>query len=143
MDHFLEQHSGELTILAMTVLVLVTLLIIVPQLLRAYHQSTEMEHAERMKALEQGQRLPPPEYLSRLGGRVAFLVPIVVVCVAGTVTCFLVAYKTDSSFSVTLIVWIIAGAVSLAAVTGGVALMGRLAPKTAAEDEEATENSLE
>jgi uncharacterized membrane protein YbhN (UPF0104 family) len=143
MEHFLEQHSGELTILAMTVLVLATLLIVVPQLLRAYHHATEMEHAERMRALEQGQSLPPPEHLSRLGGRVAFLVPIVVICAAGTVTCFLVAYKTDSSFSVALVVWIIAGAVSLAAVTGGVALMGRLAPKSREEDEPTTDNPLE
>jgi hypothetical protein len=143
MEHFLEQHSGELTILVMTVLVLGTLLVVVPQLLRAYHQAMAMEHAEHMQALEQGQNLPPPEHLSRLGGRVAFLVPIVVVCVAGTVTCFLAAYKTDNTFSVTLVVWIIAGAVSLAAVTGGVALMGRLAPRAVPEDEEATENPLE
>ena len=42
-----------------------------------------------------------------------------------------------------LVVWIIAGAVSLAAVTGGVALMGRLAPKGREEDEEAADNPLE
>jgi hypothetical protein len=143
MDHFLEQHSGEVTILAMTVLVLATLLIIVPQLLRAYHQATEMEHAERMRALEQGQTLTPPDYLARFGGRVASLTPIVVVCVAGTVTCFLVAYKTEAMFSVTLVVWVITGAVSLAAVTGGVALMGRLAPKSREENEEAADNPLE
>jgi hypothetical protein len=43
------------------------------------------------------------------------------------VTCFLAAYKYDNLFSVSLAVWSVAGVVSLAAITGGVALMGRIA----------------
>jgi hypothetical protein len=50
-----------------------------------------------------------------------------VVCAAGTVTCFLAAYKSDNLFAVALAVWSVAGVVSLAAITGGVALLGRLA----------------
>jgi hypothetical protein len=126
MDPLMEQHSGELTILVLAVMVLGTLLLIVPQLLRAHWHSQEMLHAERMRALEQGMALPQSDDLSVLAGRTAFLVPIVVVCVAGTVTCFLVAYRTENLFAVAMVVWIVAGVASLAAITGGVALMGRL-----------------
>jgi hypothetical protein len=142
-DHFLEQYHGDLTILTLAVLVLATLLAIVPQLLRAYHHATEMEHTERMRAVEQGHPLPPPDDLSRFAGRTASLVPMVVVCAAGTVTCFLVAYRSDSLVSVALGVWIVAGVVSLAAITGGVALMGRLAPRGGEGDEEAKDNPIE
>jgi hypothetical protein len=64
------------------------------------------------------------------------LVPMVVIISAATVTCFLVAYKSDNLFAVTLAVWCVAGVVSLAAITGGVALIGRLAQLTSGEEEE-------
>ena len=73
------------------------------------------------------------------------LVPMVVVCAAATVTCFLVAYKPDYLFAVSVAVWAVAGVVSLAAITGGVALMGRLAQLDAglpdAEEEESAADS--
>jgi hypothetical protein len=136
MDTFgdlLEKHSGELMILVLTVLVLGTLLILVPQLLRSHRQTLEMLHQEHLKALEQGQALPVRDEPARAAGRTAALVPMVVVCAAGTVTCFLTAYKTESFFAVALTVWAVAGVVSLAAITGGVALMGRLAQLRAGE----------
>jgi hypothetical protein len=144
MDPFLEQHSGELTILVLAVMLLGTLLVIVPQLLRVHRSSQEMLHAERMRALEQGIDLPQSDDLAVLAGRTAFLVPIVVVCVAGTVTCFLVAYRSESVFTVALLVWIVTGVASLAAITGGVALMGRLAQlHSSAPEEQPPANPLE
>jgi hypothetical protein len=143
MDRFVEQHSGELTILVMGVLVMLTLLILVPQLLRAQYNGLQMRHAEFMRALEQGQRLPTPDDNILLAGRTAALVPMVVVCAAGTVTCFLAAYRCEALFSVTLAVWSVAGVVSLAAITGGVALMGRLAGLKVGEEEEIPEETLE
>jgi hypothetical protein len=86
-----------------------------------------MLHTEHMKALEQGILLPSDDEPSRMAGRTAMLVPMVVVICAGAVTCFLVAYRCDQVFSVALAVWSVAGLVSLAAITGGVALLGRLA----------------
>lgn len=141
---FLEQHSGELTILMLSAILLGTLLLLVPHLLRTYQRSWEMQHDERMRALEVGQRLPPPDGLARAAGRTASLVPMVVVCAAGTVTCFLVAYKAEELFRVALAVWTVAGVVGLAAITGGVALMGRLAQLDAgeAEDEQLPHNPL-
>jgi hypothetical protein len=64
---------------------------------------------------------------SRLAGRLAYLVPIVVIITAGAVTSFLAIYNSDQIFPVSLSVWVVAGVVSLAAITGGVALVGRLA----------------
>jgi len=55
---------------------------------------------------------------------------------AATVTCFLVAYHSENLFAVTLGVWCVAGVVSLAAITGGVALMGRLAQLHVGEEED-------
>jgi hypothetical protein len=133
---FIEEYSGALTILVLCTLVLGTLLILVPQLLRAQQRTLEMQHLERMKALEQGNGPMTEDHRSRFAGRVAVLVPMVVVCAAATVTCFLVAYKSDNLFAVALSVWCVAAVVSLAAITGGVALMGRLAQLgTNAEDE--------
>jgi hypothetical protein len=139
---FLEIHNREITILILTGLVLGTVLVLVPRLLRARAQALELEHAERMKALEMGHTPPTPSHRSVAAGRTAFLVPIVVVIAAGTVTCFLVAYGHDSLFSVALAVWSVAGVVSLAAITGGVALMGRLAQLEQGEEEEIPENPL-
>jgi hypothetical protein len=127
MEGLLEKHSGELLIIALALLLMATLLLLVPQLLRASQRSTELRSAEHMKALEKGQTLPPFDVRSRAAGRTAALVPMVAVISAATVTCFLVAYKSESLFSVAVAAWGAAGLVSLAAVTGGVALMGRLA----------------
>jgi hypothetical protein len=126
-EKFLELHSGELMILVLFLLVVGTLVILVPQLLRAHLRWSEMQHQEHMKALEQGHPLPPPDESTRAAGRTAMLVPMVVIITAGTVTCFLVAYRSDSIFAVVITTWSVAGVVSLAAITGGVALMGRLA----------------
>jgi hypothetical protein len=131
-------------ILLLSVLVIGCLLIVVPQLLRAHHRVQEMQHEEHMRALEQGLPPPPPDERSRAAGRTAALVPMVVVCAAGTVTCFLVAFKSESLFAVALAVWSVAGVVSLAAITGGVALMGRLAQlQSDEEEEEVPANPLE
>jgi len=140
----LEKHSAEMVILIVAALVFLSLLILVPQLLRHHHSIQEMLHAERMRALEQGMALPQSDDLSVLAGRTAFLVPIVVVCVAGTVTCFLVAYRSENVFAVAMVVWIVAGVASLAAITGGVALMGRLGQlHTGVQEEQPPANPLE
>jgi hypothetical protein len=143
MELFLEKHSSELMILILAALVFGTLLILTPQLLRAHQRALDMQHAERLRALEQGQSLPPVDFRSRAAGRTATLVPMVVVCAAATVTCFLIAFRSDSMFSVGLAVWSVAGVISLAAITGGVALIGRLAQINAGESEEVPENPLE
>jgi hypothetical protein len=141
---FVEQHSGALTILVLSALILGTLLILVPQLLRSHQRTLEMMHEEHMKALEQGLPTYPPDDRSRSAGRIALLVPMVVIISAATVTCFLVAYQAaDHMFAVTLAVWTVAGVVGLAAITGGVALMGRLAQLSDTEqDEEVPSNPL-
>jgi hypothetical protein len=126
-ESFVDRHSGALTILALAALLMLGLLILVPQLLRARQRLLEMHHAQVMAALEKGITLPGPDDRSRAAGRTALLVPMVTICAAATVTCFLSAFRPDSVFSVTLAVWSVAGVVSLAAITGGVALMGRLA----------------
>jgi hypothetical protein len=131
-----EQHSGELTVLVLVLIVVATLVILVPQLLRAHLRDSEMLHAEHMKALEQGQPLPPDDAPSRAAGRTAMLVPMVVMITAGTVTCFMAAYRLEQFFAVCLAVWCVAGIVSLAAITGGVALIGRLAQLERGLDDE-------
>jgi hypothetical protein len=142
--NFVEVHSGELTILVLSALVLGTLLLLVPRLLRARMQAVEMEHQERMKALEQGLVPPTHDNRSVAAGRTAYLVPMVVFITAGTVTCFLTAYRDEHLFHVTLAVWSVACIVSLAAITGGVALMGRLAQLDERdEDEGLPKNPLE
>lgn len=145
MERFVEQHSGEMTIVLMGVLVVLTLLILVPQLLRAQQSALQVRHTEALRALEVGQPLPRQDEGMVLAGRTAALVPMVVVCAAGTVTCFLAAYRSENLFAVALAVWSVAGVVSLAAITGGVALMGRLAGlKTGyEEDEEVVQEPLE
>jgi hypothetical protein len=147
-DHltFIEKYSGALTMLILGALVLGTLLILVPQLLRSHQRTLEMQHLEDMKALEQGLPVDRDDQRATAAGRIAMLVPIVVMCAAATVTCFLVAYQAEYMFSVSLAVWCVSGAVSLAAITGGVALMGRLAqlssPEEAEEEEEIPSNPL-
>ncbi len=141
---FVEQHSGALTILVLSALILGSLLILVPQLLRSHQRTLEMMHEEQMKALEQGLPTIRPDDRSKSAGRIALLVPMVVIISAATVTCFLVAYQAvEHMFAVTLAVWTVAGVVGLAAITGGVALMGRLAQLSDTEqDEEVPSNPL-
>jgi hypothetical protein len=144
MPEFFANYSGALLILILSALVLGTLLILVPQLLRAHQRNLEWQHEEHMKALEQGQTLMPPDVLARAAGRTATLVPMVIICAAGVVSCFLIAYRPSEVFSVALTVWCVAGAVSLTAITGGVALMGRLAGlKENHEEDEVAENPTE
>jgi hypothetical protein len=144
-DTLIKSYSGELMILILVVLVVITLVILVPQLLRANLRKNEMLHEEHLKALDQGLLIPAGDEASRAAGRTALLVPMVVVISAGAVTCFLVAYRSEHIFSVSLAVWSVAGLVSLAAITGGVALLGRLAQlQSGLEDldEEPPENPL-
>jgi hypothetical protein len=133
---FVDVHSSELTILVLSAMVLGALLMLVPHLLRARNQTVEYEHAERMKSLEQGIEPPVYDHRSVAAGRTAFLVPMVVFISAGTVTCFLTAYRQEELFRVAVVVWTVACIVSLAAVTGGVALMGRLAQLDEGDEDE-------
>jgi hypothetical protein len=136
----LERHSGELTILVLFLIVVITLIILVPQLLRSHLRKVEMQHLEHMRALEQGLPAPSVDEPSRLAGRTAMLVPMVVMIASGVVTCFIAAYKPEDVFAVSLAVWTVGGIVSLAAITGGVALIGRLAQlHEGIEDEEPAE----
>lgn len=124
---FLETHSDALMILVLFFILVVTLIILVPQLLKAHLRKTEMLHQERLKALENGHALPQEDDRARVAGRTAMLVPMVVMICAGTVTCFQVAYRAEHVFTVSLAVWVVAGIVSLAAITGSVGLISRLA----------------
>jgi hypothetical protein len=143
MEHFLESHSGELMLLILFCMVVGTLVILVPQLLRAHLRKAEMQHLEHLRAIEAGLPIPPPDESARLAGRTAMLVPMVVMITAGTVTCFLIAYRAENIVPVSLAVWCVAGVVSLAAITGGVALIGRLAQlHTGAEEEQLPDNPL-
>jgi hypothetical protein len=140
----IHTHSGELMILVLFLLVMITLIILVPKLLYAHLRKVELLHTENLKALDQGQPVVPVDEPSRCAGRLALLVPMVVMIVAATVTCFLVAYKSDHIFAVAMAVWTVAGIVSLAAITGGVALIGRLAQlRSGAVEEELPSNPLE
>jgi hypothetical protein len=134
-ETLLSDFRGELMILVLFVLVVISLIILVPQLLRSHLRKVEMQHIEHLKALEQGLLLPPTDEYARAAGRTAMLVPIVSVISAATVTCFLVAYRDTNVFAVGLAVWAVVGVVSLAAITGGVALLGRLAQLQTGIDE--------
>jgi hypothetical protein len=143
MENFIEQHLGELLILVMLAMVVATLMVLVPQLLRAHLRKMEMMHLENMRALENGHVVTPVDERSRVAGRTAMLVPMVVMIAAATVTCFLAAYRPNDVFHVSLAVWVVAGVVSLAAITGGVALIGRLAQlQTGQTDDEVPANPL-
>src|SRR6184192_4147297 len=87
---FLENYSGGLLILVMFMILVVTLIILVPQLLRAHLRKSEMVHLEHLKAIELGKGVPPEDDRARVAGRTAMLVPMVVMIAAGTVTCFLI-----------------------------------------------------
>ena len=138
-QEFFEKHSATIMLLAMIVMGLTTLLILVPRLLRARQQRLELQHIERLKCLELGQMPPHPDERSIAAGRTASLVPMVVICAASAVTCFLAAYRPDQVFAIGVATWCVSGAVSLAAITGGVALMGRLAHLNAGVEEETDE----
>jgi hypothetical protein len=126
MGELWQKYSSEIIVLLLTAMVLCTLLLIVPQLLRHHQRTSEMRHLEHIKAIEKGLPVPPVDDRIRAAGRTASLVPMVVVCAAGTVTCFLVAYRSENTFAISLSVWVVAGVVCLAAITAGSALMGRL-----------------
>lgn len=127
MENAIELHSKEITLIVLIVLVLGTLIVLVPQLLRAHLRKVEMMHLENLKSLEAGHKVAIVDERARLAGRLSLLVPMVVMITAGTVTAFLAIYTSDQIFPVSLAVWVVAGVVSLAAVTGGVALVARLA----------------
>lgn len=138
----MTSFRSEITILVLMLMVMATLIIIVPQLLRAHLHKAEMIHKEHMRTLENGHSVPVDDDRNRMAARLALLVPLVVMICAGTVTCFIVVKGSDEIFTVSLAVWVVAGVVSLAAITGGVALLGRLAHlDSEAEEEEFTENS--
>jgi len=136
MENFLQQYSGSLAILILGTLVFATLLMLVPKLLRTHQHTVELMHAEQMRSLEQGLPISRPDERSVFAGRTALLVPMVSICTAGTVTCFLVAYKSENLLSVTLGVWCVSGVVSLAAISGGIALLVRLAQLHTGGEEE-------
>lgn len=143
MPLFFEAHSGEVTILVLVLMVLITLMVVVPQLLRAHLRKVELMHQEHMKALEHGHTLPVSDDRDRMAARLALLVPLVVMIAAGTVTSFVVVKGSQDVFTVSLVIWIVAGVVSLAAITGGLALLGRLANlESEAEEEELPEDSF-
>jgi hypothetical protein len=133
---FLQTYSSSITILLLTFMGLGTLMYLVPRLLSARREAQQRAHLERMKALENGQTPPHIDERSVAAGRTAFLVPMVVICAAGAVTCFMAAYERDYLFSVAMAAWSVAGVVSLAAIMGGVALMGRLAQLQSGMDDE-------
>jgi hypothetical protein len=138
-NDFVKEHSGELLILLLACILMGTLLIVLPQLLRMNIRKNEMWHEERLRSIEKGLPLPLDDDRSRLAGRIALLVPMVVMIAAGSVTSFLIVYKTENLFAIALAIWVVAGVVSLTALTGGVALMGRLAQIQAGEPEEEDE----
>ncbi len=141
----LQEHSGEVLIFALSVLIVVTVLLVLPFVLRHNLRKAEMLHAEHMKALEKGLAVPIDDDRARVAGRTALFVPMVVMLAAAGVTCFLVSSHTENLFAVALAIWVVAGVVSLTAITGGVALIGRLAQIQARQedDDDEEEESLE
>ena len=140
---FYHQHSGEILIFVLFAMLMATLVVLVPQLIKSHLRRAEMQHEEHMKAIENGMMLPPVDEASKAAGRTAMLVPMVVLICAGTVTCFLVAYRNENVFSVSLAVWTVGGVVSLAAITGSVALIGRLAQLQSGDEDEVPRNPLD
>lgn len=140
MAELIQAYSKELTLILLTIVLMATLIVLVPQLLKAHLRKVEMLHVENMKSLENGVRLPIPDDRATLAARMALLVPMVVMIAAGTVTCFLAIYSSPQILGVSLSVFVVAGVVSLAAITGGVALVSRLANL---EDIDAAEESDE
>ncbi len=123
-------------ILALAAMTMAALIVIIPKLLRVHLRNQELRNAERMKAIEQGIPIPPVDERAKAAGRIAVVVPCVGVIAAGTVTGFLSVYKSDSFLAVSIAVWLVAGIVSLAAITGSIALVGRLAQIESGDDDE-------
>src|SRR5262249_25528357 len=97
--NFLERHSDALLILVIATVLVATLIVLVPQLLRAHLRKAEMAHLEHLKALENGHNIDPGDERSRMAARTALLVPMVVMIAAGAVTCFLVVYRETNLFT--------------------------------------------
>jgi hypothetical protein len=131
-----EKYSSEILILLLGAMVMTTLLVLIPKLVRMHLTNQQQKHTERLKLLEQGEPLPSDDSRARAAGRTAALVPMVTVIVAGIVTCFLVAFRSEYLLSVTITVWSVAGLISLFAITGGSALLGRLAQLDSGEPDE-------
>src|SRR5947208_16866547 len=79
MEALLEKHSSELMILALVAMVMASLIVIIPKLLRVHQKNQELRNAERLKALEQGLPIPPGDDRARAAGRTAVLVPCIAV----------------------------------------------------------------
>lgn len=140
----LQEHSGEMLILALSLVIVMTLLAVLPFLLRHNQRKAELRHRERLQALEKGFPLPVEDDRARAAGRTALFVPIMVMMAAAAVTCFLVSSShAENLFAVSLAVWVVAGVVSLTAITGGVALIGRLAQIQAGVEDEPEEEPVE
>jgi hypothetical protein len=132
----LQSHSGEVLILLLTCVVVLTVLIVLPLVMRQNLRKAEMIHHEHMQALEKGLTVPVDDDRARVAGRTALFVPMVVMLAAAAVTCFLVSAHADNLFAISLAVWVVAGVVSVTAITGGVALIGRLAQIQARQEDE-------
>lgn len=138
----MQSHSGEVLILLLTCLILVALIAVLPLLLRHNQRKAEMRHREHVQAIERGLPVPVEDDRARAAGRTALFVPMVVILAAATVTCFLVASHIEQVFAVALAVWVVAGVVSLAAITAGVTLIGRLAQIQARQDDDEEDDVL-
>src|SRR5260370_25926202 len=95
-NEFIKDHSGESLIFLLACALLTTLLVILPQLLRMNTRKNELWHEQRIKSLEKGIPLLPDDDRSRLAGRIALLVPMVVMISAAPVTTFLVVVKSEN-----------------------------------------------
>jgi hypothetical protein len=138
-----QEHSGEVLIFLLSLLILVSLMLVLPFLLRHNRAKADMRHREHVLALEKGQTIPADDDRARVAGRTALFVPMVVMLAAAGVTCFLVSTHIENLFAVALAVWVVAGVVSLTAITGGVALIGRLAQIQARQEDDEEEAEQE
>jgi hypothetical protein len=135
----LQEHSGEVLILLLSCVIVATILVVLPLVLRQSRAKAEMIHREHMHALDKGMTVPIDDDRARVAGRTALFVPMVGMLAAAAVTCYLVSTHTENLFAVALAVWVVAGVVSLTAITGGVALIGRLAQIQARQEDEEEE----
>jgi hypothetical protein len=140
-QRLVQDHSGEVLIFALSCVVVLALLIAMPFLLRHNMRKSELTHREHVQALEKGLPLPNDDHRARVAGRTALFVPMVGMLAAAGVTCFLVSTHVENLFAVSLAVWVVAGVVSLTAITGGVALIGRLAQIQARQEDDEDEDA--
>src|SRR5205807_2787789 len=82
MADFLKDHSNEIMIICLVAMVMTTLIVIIPKLLRWHQRMQELRHAERLKGIELGLSMPPPDDRFKAAGRTAIVVPSVAVIVA-------------------------------------------------------------